>query len=152
MLVRILMKDLSFSWPLQNPRNSEMLLQPHFSEALAEEQEDENGKKRHKVLWIAKVLGKTVTPKQQWRKSEIDFDRKQLFHSFLKQSLEICNGCLLSIQSLRLVYEQSLFWSISLVPSNSFKTDLLLMIVPAVCNKTCCIAPLPSTTWEQQAF
>lgn len=78
------MKELSFSWPLQNPQNSEMLLQPHCSKALAGEQEDENGNKRHKLLWIAKVMGKTATPKQQWWKSEIDFDGKQPFHSFFK--------------------------------------------------------------------
>lgn len=43
----------------------------------------------------------------------------------------------------------SLFWSFSVVPSNSFQTDSFLPTVPAVCSNTYCIAPsLPATTWE----
>lgn len=75
---------MSFSWPLQSLQNSEMFLLCRWSTALAGEQEDENGNKTHKLLWITKFLGETATPNQQWWKSEIDFDGKQPFHSFFK--------------------------------------------------------------------
>lgn len=58
-------------------------------------------------------------------------------------------GLYLSIWAPRLVYEQSLFWCIYLVPSNSFQTELFLTVVPAVCNKTCCIALLPFPQWHE---
>lgn len=150
MLVRILMKDLSFSWPLQNPQNSEMLLQPYCSEALAGQWEDENGSKRHKLLWVPKVLGKTATPKQQWWKSETNFYGKQPFHSFFKQSLETYNGCL-PLHSIPWTSLWTNFCCISLVPSNSFKTVLFLAVVLAVCNKTCCVALLPFPQWHENS-
>lgn len=120
-----------------------MFLLCHWSTALAGEQEDENGSKTHKLLRIAKVLGETATPNQQWWKSEIDFDEKQPFHSFLKAVFGNIQRMFTSIWSPRLVYEQSLFWCIYLVLSDSFQTELFLTVVPAVCNKTCCIALLP---------
>lgn len=87
------MEDLSFSWPLQNPQNSEMLLQPHCSEALVGEQEDENGNKIPKVLWIAKVQGKPATPKHNDNGKVKSILMRTNFPSvFLKQSSEIYSG------------------------------------------------------------
>lgn len=147
------MEDLSFSWPLQNPQNSEMLLQPHCSEALAGEQEDGNGDKRHKVLRIAKVQGKIATPKQ-WRwESEIDFDGNKLSFSFFWSSLwKYTVGVYLSIQSLTVVYEESLFSCISLVPSSSFKIDLFLLCLLYAVRPIALLSFLPSMTGDQQAF
>lgn len=125
------MKDLPLPWPLQNPQNSEILLQSQGSEAPAGEQEDGNGNLRHKLLWIAKVLGKTVS---LW-KDEINFYGKQLFPRFLKGILEYMQLLFTSLFSL--------FWSFSVVPSNSFQTDSFLPTVPAVCSNTYCIALLP---------
>lgn len=54
-----------------------MLLQPLCSEAFAEQQENKNGNMKHK-----QGPAITMTLKQQWWKSQRDFDGKLAFYIF----------------------------------------------------------------------